>query len=217
MILVGRAGVGKDTVADLLVGNLPRYAFADAIKETVYIIQANGVDAGMEYLADLSGHTTDEIIGILPVVQTIEKTVLDGKQRKHLQSLGNGLRAMFKDFWIIVLRNKIIRDNPEGYIVTDCRYLNELQMLQQLDVGLPCYQKSIFISANKKERIKRMKQRDGSCDTTRLNDVSETSVDELKGYCDYKINNSKGYDTLVATVDKINQDILSEKQENENG
>lgn len=213
MILVGRAGVGKDTVADLLVGNLPRYAFADAIKETVQIIQTNGVDAGMEYLADLSGHTVDEIIGILPVVQTIEKTVLDGKQRQHLQSLGNGLRAMFKDFWIIVLRNKIIRDNPEGYIVTDCRYLNELQMLQSLEVGLPCYQKSIFISANKKERIKRMKQRDGSCDETRLNDVSEISVDELKEYCDYKINNSKSYEALIVAVDKINGDILSDRQE----
>lgn len=213
MILVGRAGVGKDTVADLLVGNLPRYAFADAIKETVQIIQTNGVDAGMEYLADLSGHTVDEIIGILPVVQTIEKTVLDGKQRQHLQSLGNGLRAMFKDFWIVVLRNKLVRDNPEGYIVTDCRYLNELQMLQSLDIGLPCYRKSIFISANKKERIKRMKQRDGSCDETRLNDVSETSVDELKGYCDYKINNSKSYESLVVAIDKINGDILSDRQE----
>ena len=78
------------------------YTHLDVYKRQVQVIQTDGADAGMEYLADLSGHTTDEIIGILPVVQTIEKTVLDGKQRKHLQSLGNGLRAMFKDFWIIV-------------------------------------------------------------------------------------------------------------------
>jgi len=62
-----------------------------------------------------------------------------------------------------------------------------------------------------------MKQRDGSCDTTRLNDVSETSVDELKGYCDYKINNSKRYADLIVAVDKINGDILRERQESDNG
>lgn len=164
MILVGRAGSGKDTVADMLCDNLPRYAFADALKETIHVIQEQGVNAGMEYLSSLSGHSVEELQGILPVVQTIEKTVLDGKQRGHLQSLGNGLRALFQDFWIIVLRNKLIEDNPKGYIVTDCRYENELKMLQELDVGEPWYRKSIFISANKRERIKRMKQRDGSCD-----------------------------------------------------
>lgn len=211
MILVGRAGSGKDTVAALLEGNLPQYAFADAIKETIQVIQDNGVDAGMEHLATLSGYTVDEIIGILPVVQTIEKTVLDGKQRAHLQSLGNGLRALFSDFWITVLRNKIIEDNPTGYIVTDCRYENELKMLQQLDVGAPWYRKSIFISTNKRERIKRMKQRDGSCDETRLNDISETSVDSLKEMCDYKINNSKGLKELKEAVEKINDDIRQER------
>ena len=112
MILVGRAGSGKDTVADLLCDNLPRYAFADALKETIHMIQEQGVNAGMEYLSSLSGHTVEELSGILPVVQTIEKTVLDGKQRGHLQSLGNGLRALFQDFWIIVLRNRLIEDNP---------------------------------------------------------------------------------------------------------
>ena len=44
MILVGRAGSGKDTVADLLCDNLPRYAFADALKETIHVIQEQGVN-----------------------------------------------------------------------------------------------------------------------------------------------------------------------------
>ncbi len=211
MILVGRAGSGKDTVAELLCDNLPRYAFADALKETIHVIQEQGVNAGMEYLSSLSGHTIEELSGILPVVQTIEKTVLDGKQRGHLQSLGNGLRALFQDFWIIVLRNRLIEDNPKGYIVTDCRFENELKMLQELDVGEPWYRKSIFISANKRERIKRMKHRDGYCDESKLNDVSETSVDSLKGMCDYTINNSKDLDHLHLQVDKINADIHREK------
>ena len=213
MILVGRAGSGKDTVADLLCDNLPRYAFADALKETIHVIQEQGVNAGMEYLSSLSGHSVEELSGILPVVQTIEKTVLDGKQRGHLQSLGNGLRALFQDFWIIVLRNRLIEDNPMGYIVIDCRYENELKMLQELDVGEPYYRKSIFISANKRERIKRMKQRDGSCDTSKLNDVSETSVDAMKHMCDYTINNSKDLSHLQTLVDNINRDIQREKQE----
>lgn len=206
MILVGRAGVGKDTVAEMF-GDIPRYAYADAIKEMVAIVQSDGVNAGMNYISDLSGHSVEEIQGILPVVQTIEKTVLDGKQRKHLQALGNGIRALFADFWLIVLKNKLIRDNPDKYIVTDCRYQNELDMLEQLGVGDPSFNVSIFISANKKERIKRMKQRDGSCDETRLNDVSETSVDELKSQCDFVINNSKGLDHLKEQVDKIKSAI----------
>lgn len=206
MILVGRAGVGKDTVAEMF-GDIPRYAYADAIKEMVSIIQSDGVNAGMSYISDLSGHSVEELQGILPVVQTIEKTVLDGKQRKHLQALGNGIRALFADFWLVVLKNKLIRDNPDKYIVTDCRYQNELDMLKGLDVGDPSFNVSIFISANKKERIKRMKQRDGSCDETRLNDVSETSVDELKSQCDFVINNSKDFNHLKAQVDKIKNTI----------
>lgn len=208
MILVGRAGVGKDTVAEMF-GDIPRYAYADAIKEMVSIIQSDGVNAGMNYISDLSGHSVEELQGILPVVQTIEKTVLDGKQRKHLQALGNGIRALFADFWLVVLKNKLIRDNPDKYIVTDCRYQNELDMLKELDVGDPSFNVSIFISANKKERIKRMKKRDGSCDETRLNDVSETSVDELKSQCDFMINNSKDLKHLKAQVDKI-KDIIGE-------
>lgn len=206
MILVGRAGVGKDTVADMF-GDIPRYASADAIKEMVSIIQSDGVNAGMSYISDLSGHSVEELQGILPVVQTIEKTVLDGKQRKHLQALGNGIRALFADFWLVVLKNKLIRDNPDKYIVTDCRYQNELDMLRELQVGDPSFNVSIFISANKKERIKRMKQRDGSCDETRLNDVSETSVDELKSQCDFVINNSKDFNHLKVQVDKIKDTI----------
>lgn len=206
MILVGRAGVGKDTVAEMF-GDIPRYAYADAIKEMVSIIQSDGVNAGMNYISDLSGHSVEELQGILPVVQTIEKTVLDGKQRKHLQALGNGIRALFADFWLVVLRNKLIRDNPDKYIVTDCRYQNELDMLKELQVGDQAFNVSIFISANKKERIKRMKQRDGSCDETRLNDVSETSVDELKSQCDFVINNSKDFNHLKEQVDKIKNTI----------
>lgn len=206
MILVGRAGVGKDTVAEMF-GDIPRYAYADAIKEMVSIIQSDGVNAGMNYISDLSGHSVEELQGILPVVQTIEKTVLDGKQRKHLQALGNGIRALFADFWLVVLKNKLIRDNPDKYIVTDCRYQNELDMLKELQVGDPSFNVSIFISANKRERIKRMKQRDGSCDETRLNDVSETSVDELKSQCDFVINNSKDFNHLKAQVDKIKDTI----------
>lgn len=208
MILVGRAGVGKDTVAEMF-GDIPRYAYADAIKEMVSIIQSDGVNAGMNYISDLSGHSVEELQGILPVVQTIEKTVLDGKQRKHLQALGNGIRALFADFWLVVLRNKLIRDNPDKYIVTDCRCQNELDMLKELQVGDQAFNVSIFISANKKERIKRMKQRDGSCDETRLNDVSETSVDELKSQCDFVINNSKDLNHLKAQVDKI-KNIIGE-------
>lgn len=206
MILVGRAGVGKDTVAEMF-GDIPRYAYADAIKEMVSIIQSDGVNAGMNYISDLSGHSVEELQGILPVVQTIEKTVLDGKQRKHLQALGNGIRALFADFWLVVLRNKLIRDNPDKYIVTDCRYQNELDMLKELQVGDPSFNVSIFISANKRERIKRMKQRDGLCDETRLNDVSETSVDELKSQCDFVINNSKDINHLKEQVDKIKDTI----------
>lgn len=82
-------------------------------------------------------------------------------------------------------------------------------MLKELDVGDPSFNVSIFISANKKERIKRMKRRDGSCDETRLNDVSETSVDELKSQCDFMINNSKGLDHLKIQVDKI-KNIIGE-------
>lgn len=60
MILVGRAGVGKDTVAEMF-GDIPRYAYADAIKEMVTIIQSDGVNAGMQFISDLSSYSIEEI------------------------------------------------------------------------------------------------------------------------------------------------------------
>ena len=58
-----------------------------------------------------------------------------------------------------------------------------------------------------------MKERDGSCDVARLNGQSEESVDELKQYCTYKINNSKDITDLMFAVNKIKEDILCEELE----
>jgi len=98
IVLVGRAGSGKDTVADYLVSRygFRRYAFADKLKEIAR--------------------------DLFP-----EQFVNGIKPRRLLQDLGTQIRRLDPDVWINYLFSRIERENPERAVITDCRYQNELQ------------------------------------------------------------------------------------------
>lgn len=101
LLLVGRAGSGKDETARYLVERygFRRYAFADKLKEIV---------------RDLWPEAFKE-----------------AKPRTLLQAVGQCLRQVDPDVWVNYLLRCIEAERPLRAVVTDCRYRNELELCNE--------------------------------------------------------------------------------------
>lgn len=116
--MVGRARVGKDTVANRLVGRFgyQRLAFADEVRELA--LKANPYVGRYFRLADLVEECGwDEAKVLFPDV------------RRTLQELGETMRRLDPDHWIRAVDRQISRTNSP-IVVTDCRYPNEAAFLR---------------------------------------------------------------------------------------
>ncbi len=144
LILIGKAGSGKDTVADYLVKKygFVRYAFADKIR--------------------------DIVIDLFP------DEVVKGKPRRLLQTIGTSMRQLDPDVWARYLVHRIEKEKPSLFVVSDCRYPNELKMLWELG-ALP-----VFIDCPYELRMQRLAVRDGVVNESLLSHESEQAVDELR-------------------------------------
>ena len=111
--LIGPAGVGKDTVAKLLVveHGYTRVAFADALKDALL--------------------RTDPLVGRARVRDMVESVGWDMAKvhpevRRLLQEFGMAIREISPDFWIDALSERV--DSIDGPIViTDLRMPNEYE------------------------------------------------------------------------------------------
>jgi len=99
IILLGKAGAGKDTVAAHLVSahGFRRYAFADKMREI-----------GRELFP---GHFKD-----------------GAKPRRLLQDLGLAMRGLDPDCWTDYVLRRIAAEKPPHAVITDCRYLREITL-----------------------------------------------------------------------------------------
>lgn len=102
LILLGKAGTGKDTVAAYLAGRcgFRCYAFADKIREI-------GRDLFPEHFQD------------------------GAKPRRLLQDLGIKMRELGPDCWTNYVLRRIATDDPLHAVITDCRYLREIALAGQ--------------------------------------------------------------------------------------
>lgn len=118
--LVGKAGSGKDTLADELVKRgWVKIAFADALKQICIDYLGCSYDdvytqeGKMKYNAEW-GMTNREIL-----------------QRVGTEAMRNGFHP---DTWVKILKIRVQKLLDEGrrVIVTDCRFGNECQMVKDL-------------------------------------------------------------------------------------
>lgn len=117
--LTGKAGAGKDSVADVLCRDhgFVRYAFAKPLKD---MLKAIGVDC--------SERSTKEL----------PHPVFGASPRKMAQTLGTEwMREMIcKDGWLKLAAQFIGNHdavNTQGIVVTDCRFPNEAAFIAERD------------------------------------------------------------------------------------
>jgi hypothetical protein len=113
--LSGYAQSGKDSVATVLVRDYgyERIAFADPIKDLLYLINPTIDRVSLQYIVDNYGWETAK--------QHIEV-------RQMLQDLGVGARELFgSNFWIDIALAKVKHEHK--VVITDVRFKNEAQMI----------------------------------------------------------------------------------------
>jgi phosphomevalonate kinase len=163
----GKQFAGKDTLCLLLLKYLPDYrrvALADALKD--------------EY-AQIRGITREEVDAL---------KARDPKVRGELIALGKKRREEDKDYWV-----KKVLEQPGNKIVTDLRFLNELERFLE--------HKAFTIRIDAKRAIRA--QRGTLCHET---DPSETELDDITTWRIVTHNNSS-VEALDKKVKQIAQVI----------
>ena len=113
ILLTGKAGSGKDTVADYLVANygFKKAFFADTLKKAVKEVFG---------LTDLQAYDREEREKVIPY--------WGYSPRQMFQLIGTEVfRNHFdKDIWVKSLRYKVLQDLNSNWVISDSRFPNEL-------------------------------------------------------------------------------------------
>ena len=178
--LVGKAGAGKNTVSDYICTKLnstTEIAFADPIK------------AGLSTMFGLSVKTLD-------TMKNNNILLHDISVRSMYQQIGHALRDLNENIYIELTTNRIdhLLKSVDTIIVTDCRYVNEIQGLKSYCDKNNCHFITIYI--DRKDTSRPMNNNEQQ-------HVSETEIDSTKEYCLYTINNNSDLNNLYTQIDII--------------
>jgi hypothetical protein len=122
--ICGRNGVGKSTIADMLVKSkgFEEHSFADKLKRIV-----SGVSGfSYEFLTNPTNRKDRE---------TIKDSVTGFTARELMQKIGTAFRKhVSKDFWVNQLRATInhLDSKVSKVVISDCRYPNEIDYVLSL-------------------------------------------------------------------------------------
>jgi hypothetical protein len=125
----GAAGCGKDTAASVLIDQLSyeKISFASAIKDAISIIF--GWDRHMLEGATKESRAWREE----PDEWWSTRLGRNTTPRSVLQQWGTelGRETFHKDIWIAAIERKIAQNPDKKYVLTDCRFANEAEMVSR--------------------------------------------------------------------------------------
>lgn len=185
MILIGKMGSGKSTVANIM--KVQQFAFADLLKEIIKETENNSASHGMHLISSQFKEDRfieqNRVYKLLEEIHKVQPTK-KGKvyARWYYQQLGNLMREIDPLFWVKAVRKKILgkRWDRLDYVITDCRFKNEFVSFKE--------DYSIYIECSEKERIDRLMKRDGNVNLEYMKDISEIELESFKDKCDYIID-----------------------------
>ena len=109
ILLIGKAGSGKSTVAQYLHEkyNLNKYSLGDGVKQiTIDVLNLCGINVNINDLYDITKK----------------------KQYRHyMQQIGTDICKKYfgKECWCNLLKNKIDQDQSKNYVIDDIRFITE--------------------------------------------------------------------------------------------
>lgn len=127
--VVGFAGSGKDTIADMLIERgFVKDSFAKTLKDAASVLF--GWDRNM-----LDG-TTDESRKWREIPDPYWSSQMDKKDftpRLALQLLGTEAirETFFQDFWVSTVVKRYLENGRPNTVITDCRFPNEINAIRQ--------------------------------------------------------------------------------------
>lgn len=115
------------------------------------------------------------------------------KDRKLLQDIGFKMREIRPSVWIDFLIDQI--RGKDKIVVDDIRYPNEYQALKKEGF------KIIRVVADRETCIERLSERDGTAAVERLDDESETAMDDIK--IENVLDGNLPLEEMLAQLDKL--------------
>lgn len=181
IVLSGKASVGKDVIANILVKEygFKKYSFADSIKELCskkygYPLEWNYSREGKQrVVSETGGKTVRELL------------------------INEGIKIRQRDPLALVKNvvTKLMNDRPPFYVITDCRFRNEAEVFSYFNGVL------VRINADRESRLK------WGCDLKIVDskDPTETDLDGYEGFnleydIVYGVNN---YDLVENIMEEI--------------
>jgi hypothetical protein len=174
------AQVGKDTAANYLQekypGKLKRVAFADELKKAAMVI---------------FGLSREQCFGPQEIKEAIDPRY--GKSpRQLLQELGEKMREIFPDIWIVKVFDQAIPELQEqGYdcfVISDVRYPNEAEWIRKQG-GV----------------VTRVDREEGGV-TVGAEHSSETAMRNF--VCDVEISNNGTFEEYFEKLDRMMEEVL---------
>lgn len=144
-----------------------------------------------------------DVVSFADGIKFIDRYLFGGgkKDRYRLQSIGQFFRTLDSDIWIKRLLESTSDSN--NFVCDDLRQLNEYHAL--VENGF----KIIRVTADEELRIKRLIERDGSCDTSLLYNESESGCAHLDIE---EIDNNGTLEDLYSKVDVYMESLGFEKR-----
>jgi dephospho-CoA kinase len=178
MIIVGKMASGKSTLAKFFCNHgYKEYAFADNLKAIVNLVGYN-MQGSIEMLYELAPYKNVSML--VPLLEHTQAIQDSPHNRLRLQYFGQAVRDIYPNYWIDSLRQKIEKETPPYYVISDCRYKNEFDAFRETNLTL-------FLNVPDEVRKKRIVDRDGFYDIKSFNHPSETELEGLKYLCDIVI------------------------------
>jgi len=170
ILISGKAGSGKDTIGDLVISLAKadgfvgkKYGFANALKS---------------YCSELYDYPNEWNYS-----QEGKASIEPGsgkKVRDILIDVSAGKRAITETYWADIVIDKIGKEKPEFYVITDCRYKFEADPFKEIGATL------VRLQVSKEDRYSRIKD----MNIINSKDTSEIGLDHYAFNSVYNNNNN---------------------------
>lgn len=125
----GKKGSGKDTIGNILCNkyNFQRFAFGDAVKNVCKTI----FNLNNEQLIGDKKDKLDLNLGVTP--RELYQKIGTEFGKDYINDLIPNLKIKRGELWINIIRNKIKKSKEKNIVITDLRFIDELNMVKEFN------------------------------------------------------------------------------------